>query len=130
MSGLAPVFLACMIQAADHYQVPVPLLRAIQTVEGGRIGMANRNTNGSFDYGLMQINSSWLDELRPYGYTAETLRNDGCANIAAGAWVLSWCFAQEQGYWEAVGCYHSPTQWRAREYAWKVFRALKRQNNG
>lgn len=50
---------ACFEEAAMRYRVPVPLLKAISTVDsGGRADAYNRNKNGSYDIGHMQINSA------------------------------------------------------------------------
>ena len=57
---------ACFEQAAQRYQVPVELLKAISTVESnGNPNAVNKNKNGSVDIGHMQINDWWLPKLEP-----------------------------------------------------------------
>ena len=80
---------ACFEQAAQRYQVPVELLKAISTVESnGNPNAVNTNKNGSVDVGHMQINDWWLPKLEPYGITKEKLK-DPCINTNVGAWILA-----------------------------------------
>src|SRR5882762_4685919 len=79
----------CINQAAIVYHVPATLILSVLAVEGGRVGLVSVNKNGSVDYGPMQINSVWLSKLRPYGYTANRLQYDPCANVMVGTWILA-----------------------------------------
>jgi len=78
-----------------------------------------KNTNGTLDLGLMQINTSWLPKLAQAGISRERLM-DPCTNILVGAWVLHDAVQRHGLSWKAVGVYHSPTAWRQRAYAAKV----------
>ena len=40
----------CINQAAVTYYVPAKVILSVMAVEGGRVGMAKRNTNGTYDY--------------------------------------------------------------------------------
>jgi hypothetical protein len=62
----------CINSAAIQYQVPAIVIISVLQVEGGRVGTASRNSNGTYDYGPMQINSTWLNKIQPYGYTKES----------------------------------------------------------
>ena len=54
----------CLQQAAQFHRVAYPLLRAIAEQESGFSStVSNTNKDGSVDYGLMQINSSWLPKF-------------------------------------------------------------------
>lgn len=102
----------CLDSAATWAHVHPTLLRAIAWVESqGNPRALTWNTNGTYDTGLMQINSSWYD----HGLAAIWHRlGDPCVNVAAGSWVLKQCI-DEYGYtWEAVGCYHSGSGWHTR----------------
>ena len=122
----------CLRRAADHFDLPVLLLTAIRQQEGGEAGSLHRNTNGSVDYGVMQINSIWLPRLETAGYTASILRWDACYNIMAGAWILARAMHDEHvwrrrrpgavAFWRAVGAYHSRTPRLNRAYAQKIWR--------
>ena len=60
---MAVPFLACMAAAAAFYHLPPRVLPSIQLVEGGRAGVVSRNSDGSEDLGLMQVNSIWIPAL-------------------------------------------------------------------
>ncbi len=55
--------LNCSIQAGLKYNVPVDVLLAISSIENGNIDTISKNTNNSYDYGVMQINSIYIEEL-------------------------------------------------------------------
>ena len=58
---------ACWEQAASRYQVDPALLYAIARTESGvNLAAWHRNRDGSFDIGLMQINSAWFPTLAHY----------------------------------------------------------------
>jgi hypothetical protein len=73
---------ACWEDAAARYGVNPYLLYAIAKTESNLNPSAiNRdNKNGSYDIGLMQINSRWLPTLRKYGIEESQLW-DACLNI-------------------------------------------------
>jgi hypothetical protein len=116
----------CLRTAAMHYRIAPELLRAIRTVEGGRIGAVHRNSNGTVDYGPFQVNSIWLTTLAPYGYTAERLTSDPCANVYAAAYILRRALDHAPNFWLGVGHYHSHSFTLARRYAWRVYRVYRR----
>jgi hypothetical protein len=74
----------------------------------------------SFDLGLMQINSHWLDR---YGISAEAAL-DPLANILFGSWILKQEFRRTGDLTAAVGAYHSPSSVKANKYARTVMAAL------
>ncbi len=79
------------------------------------------NKNGTYDFGLMQVNSWWADILGPEAWSALV---EPCYNVKVGAWILSQCI-QEHGYtWEAVGCYHSHSDKSKKKYAWLIYDSL------
>lgn len=110
----------CINQAATAYYVPATLVIAVLTTEGGKIGDANPNINGTLDYGPMQINSIWLRKIQAYGYTKEMVQYDPCVNVAVGAWILSQAIADGGNLWEGVGDYHSHTFDKNQNYQYKV----------
>ncbi|MDK8465885.1 lytic transglycosylase domain-containing protein [Marinobacter sp. SS13-12] len=125
----------CFSEAAGRYQVPTRLLKAIALVESNNQTDAinGNNSDGSRDYGLMQINSQHLERLRPYRITAPVLVRDPCANIHVGAWILAENLVTTKGnLWAAVGAYNAgfstkPKVQRARlNYVAKVRNALQR----
>lgn len=116
---------ACWDAAAARYGVNPYLLYAIAKTESHLDPAAiNRNNkDGSYDIGLMQINSRWLPVLRKYGVgEAELL--DACTNIQVGAWVLAENMHRMGNSWDAVGAYNASSPERRLKYALKVYRNL------
>jgi soluble lytic murein transglycosylase-like protein len=97
-------FRFCFHRAGVMYHVSPDLLKAIARVESGLNPSAlNRNRNGSYDYGLMQINSRWYETL---GDDWRHL-SDPCYNVLVGAWILRQCIDRYGYTWDAVACYHT-----------------------
>lgn len=98
----------CFEQAADYYQLPKVLLRAIAYHESRlKPNAVNTNTSGSKDIGLMQVNEMWLPELAKQGIQRADLF-DGCVNTFAGAWILAQNLHRSKGdVWKAVGAYNA-----------------------
>lgn len=99
----------CINQAAIEYHVPAKLIISVLRTEGGHLGTASLNKNGTYDYGPMQINSRWLKQLAAYGYDATALRDNPCLNVKVGAWILGKAIASGNTLWHGVGNYHSHT---------------------
>lgn len=116
---------ACWEDAAARYGVNAHLLYAIAKTESGLNPAAvNRaNKNGSYDIGLMQINSRWLPTLRKYGIEEAQLW-EPCVNIHVGAWVLAQNMRRMGNSWEAVGAYNARNPELRIKYAQKVYRNL------
>ena len=122
----APAHSFCFAEAAAEYNVAPQLLWAISRQESRNDQSAVRwNTNGTYDYGHMQINSLWASTLGPIRWAALA---DPCQSTRTGAWILSHCI-QKYGYnWKAVGCYHSQTPDKRDKYASSVARILQRSS--
>lgn len=115
---------ACWEEAANWYGVNVYLLYAIAKTESGLNPAAiNRNKNGTYDIGLMQINSSWLPVLRKHGIEEKQLY-DACTSIQVGAWILADNMRRMGTTWEAVGAYNARDTALRVKYAWKVFKNI------
>ena len=128
-----PSLLPCFEQAAEHYGLASELLWAIAQTESRLDPLAVNTTNrdGSWDIGLMQINSRWLPQLRQAGIAPESLY-DPCTSIWVGAWVLAGNVAHYGYGWQAVGAYNAGTadshaaSVRRERYADRVHRQLRR----
>lgn len=123
----------CFDQAAAVYGVPESLLRAIARVESDLRDLPpSKNNDGTWDIGIMRINSGWLPTLHRYGITVEAL-NDRCQNVMVGAWILASNKARYGMNWTAVGAYNvgcarlarRECEYRRNRYNWKVFCALQ-----
>lgn len=122
----------CWEAASQSYGIPVEVLKAVAKTESNFNPKAvNKNSNGSYDIGMMQINSTWLPKLEAYGIT-ETSLHDACSNLKVGAWILS-NNAKKLGWnWSAIGAYNvgcakldaAECDRRRNRYAWKVHTAL------
>jgi soluble lytic murein transglycosylase-like protein len=113
----------CFDEAGSLYGVSPRLLRAIAQIESGfKPEALNRNPDGTYDYGLMQINSSWA---RVLGEKLWSSLGDPCTNVKVGAWILSDCIRRHGYTWEAVGYYNAATKHKRVKYATKVYQALR-----
>lgn len=118
----------CVTAAARAYEGVSPLmLKTVIAVEGGQVGTVRKNTDGSFDLGIMQINTINLKDIaKNLGFSARDLLLDGCKNIKSGAWLLSRHLKDTDGsYWLAMGNYHSKTPPLRLKYLRKIADAYR-----
>lgn len=121
-----PVQADCLDDAANYWGVPVPLARAIAMHESGmRPNAVGKNTNGSRDIGLMQINSWWLPSLAKYGIREADLF-DACKNAYIGNWIMAQNILRFGLNWDAVGAYNATTPAKREVYARKIYAQLLR----
>lgn len=124
MPGSPTMAAGCFEQAAQRYSVPVALLKAIALQESnGRAHAFNRNPNGSYDIGLMQINSGWLPALARHGVAPQHLW-DPCVSTLVGAWILSNNFARLGYNAQGLGAYNASSPQKRERYARQVLRRL------
>lgn len=113
----------CFDEAAKEYNIPKQLLVAIARVESNlKPNAINYNKNGTFDYGVMQINSSWYFEL---GDEKWHKLADPCENVKTGAMILSRCIKKFGYNWKAIDCYNKGSKAKENSiYVIKVYKAL------
>jgi soluble lytic murein transglycosylase-like protein len=110
----------CFDAAAAYHQVNPWVLRAISKHEsGGKAHAIGQNTNGSQDWGAMQINTQHLGTLAKYGIGKEQIF-DGCVNVFIGAWVLKGMQRVHGNTWTAIGAYNTSIPARRVWYAGKI----------
>jgi hypothetical protein len=108
-------YLKCMLVVAATLGLPPRVLPVIQKIEGGSAGIVTQDTNGTEDFGVMQVNSIWIAPLAararlPEEITRQRLIDDPCFNIAAAALILRTYLAETNGaLLPAIGDYHSHT---------------------
>ena len=124
-------FMQCLGWAASNYQVPVDALMGIMRVEGGHSGQAIADRNGTYDLGVMQINTLWVPQLArlwhvDYATAYRAVRDNGCENVYVGAWVLKQKIAQTGTIYNGIADYHSATPSRGMPYADKVTMRMTR----
>jgi hypothetical protein len=104
---------ACIYAAASVYHEPPAVLLILLNVEGGTLGAVSHNNNGTVDIGPMQVNQLWIPRLADHWNadprtTYDALRDNFCANVEAGAWILRQGLDRAHGdFWGGVGYYHS-----------------------
>jgi hypothetical protein len=119
----------CITAAARVHRLPPAVLVILLNIEGGARGRVSRNTNGTVDIGPIQVNTANLPDLAAHwhatiGDTYKAVRDNFCANVEAGAWILRRYLDEAAGdFWEGVGYYHSHTP----EYKTRYLREVLRQ---
>ena len=114
----------CFEEAGMQYGINPQILRAIAKVESNfNPAAVNYNTNGTYDFGLMQINSIWAPTI---GKQRWSTLGEPCNNVKTGAWILSMCMAKYGYTWKAIGCYNSQTPEKRDRYSKRVFEQLQR----
>lgn len=123
-AGSAHAF--CFQEAGERYGVAPQVLWGIAQIESNfNPNAVNRNKNGSYDYGVMQINSSWRKTL---GEQLWKSLSDPCTNVMTGAYILRQCMDKYGNSWKAIGCYNSQTPVHRDRYANKVYQVLVQKN--
>ncbi len=126
------VIRSCIEAAANAHGLPPTVLVILLRVEGGRLGRVSDNTNATVDIGPMQVNEIWLRKLAarwgasvPDAFLA--LRDNFCANLEGGAWILRQGLDEARGdFWRGVGYYHSHTPENKANYLRKVLQQALR----
>jgi hypothetical protein len=112
----------CLQAAGRLHHVSPAILVILLNVEGGRLGAVSQNTNDTVDIGPMQVNSIWVRKIaQRWRATPEAtyraLRDNLCANLEAGAWILRLGLDEARGdLWEGVAFYHSHSPEHKRTY--------------
>ncbi len=125
-------YLTCMLMVANTFGLPPRVLPVIQMVEAGKPGLASRNSNGTEDLGVMQVNTIWVPVFAPQlGLSPEVMRdrllNQPCFNIAIAGAILSMHMSETKGNLaRAIGDYHSRRPTLNARYQTKVGAAAEK----
>lgn len=87
----------CSIAASIKYQIPANVLLAIAEKEGGKPGQWVRNSNGTFDVGAMQFNTTYLKDLSRYGITPDHIASSGYYAYDLTSWCVQLHLKNDQG---------------------------------
>lgn len=102
--------LVCGISAAIEYNVPVDIMLAIADIEAGKPFTVSVNSNGTFDIGVMQFNTAYLQDLQKFGISAEDVKGTGCYPYRLAAWRIRRHIEYDKGdIWTKAANYHSRT---------------------
>jgi hypothetical protein len=127
-----PTIRGCITAAAEVYRLPPAVLVILLNVEGGSLGRVSPNTNGTVDIGPIQVNEIWLPEVAAHWHATiadayKALRDNFCANVEAGAWILRRSLDEAHGdFWQGVSYYHSHTPEYQTDYLRGVWREILR----
>jgi soluble lytic murein transglycosylase-like protein len=111
--------------ASRKYSISPKILWAIMKVESEYKKTIHINSNGSFDIGVMQINSLWIKSLANKGFKVDILNNKDNVNIAS--YILKENMNKGYSLWQSVGLYHSTDKRLQAVYIKRVKRALNEQ---
>jgi soluble lytic murein transglycosylase-like protein len=115
----------CFEEAGKAFDIDPAVLEAIAKVESNfNPAAVNYNRNGTYDFGLMQINSTWYKVL---GEKIWMRLGNPCVNVYVSAWILRQCLDRHGNIEDALACYNAGNRLKAgRAYARKVMREIKR----
>lgn len=124
--------LECFVDISNYYKVPTEIILAVAKKENGRNGLVvGPNDNGSYDLGVMQINTWWFDDRNKYnmvnwGIEIEDVINNPCQNLAVASWILAMNYQQTNNWYDAVTIYNAGKICQVgRKYADDVFLLMK-----
>lgn len=115
----------CLERVSSRYEVHPLILSIVANVEGGWSGAKIKNTNGTYDLGLMQINTIHLEQLSNYGITERMLQNNDCISVGFAAWYIrnvtvDQTAGNSMDYFRAIARYHSKNEPHRSRYAEKL----------
>jgi hypothetical protein len=113
----------CSVLAANHYRIPPLVLLAVAELEGGKPGQKVRNSDGTYDYGTMQINTVSLMDLRKYGINEHHVLAKGCYPYYLAGWRIAGHLQNDEGdIWQRAANYHSRTPYYNSVYRTNLLR--------
>jgi len=120
----------CIAQAAQCFQVNPLLIKAIIWHESKNQPQAvNINKNRTVDVGIMQINTVHFSSLKARGIDEQRIRQDSCANVFSGTWILKQKIEQYGYSWDGIGSYHSSTAMPREKYVQKIVSIIAYQTS-
>lgn len=120
----------CVTGYSRQFAIPVAVTLAIMKTEGGHPGSYNRNTNGTYDMGVMQLNTVHVEDyarkygMSEYGFKTRAV-HDGCFSVYVGLDLLRRHLDESGNLATAVAHYHSKTPELGAKYLKRFSRNLR-----
>ncbi|MCT4700542.1 lytic transglycosylase domain-containing protein [Enterobacteriaceae bacterium H20N1] len=119
----------CFNLAAEEFHLEPQIIYAIAKAESNlNTNAIHTNHNGSFDIGLMQINSIHEPELGRLGISMDELM-EPCKNIIVGTWLLRKSIDRAGELWKGIALYHSATPAYGIKYVLRIRSIYSRLSN-
>jgi soluble lytic murein transglycosylase-like protein len=98
----------CVAQASESYGVAPELIQAVMFHESSyRVDVVVKREK-FHALGLMQINTQWwLEPLKDFEITYETLITEPCTNVAVGTWILRRFYLRHGNWFDALAAYNA-----------------------
>lgn len=120
----------CVNGSARDYEInPFILLSVLKQESGGKTGIVSQNTNGTYDLGPAQFNtSSWAAIFQnKFSISRDALINNMCQAIRAMAYAVRTEIDKAGGdIWKGIGNYHSRTPAYHQRYVKAVYAQYQR----
>lgn len=99
----------CFETVGKAYSIDPLLLESIALTESNKNTnvISQNNTNGTYDIGIMQINSFHLETLKKFNISEQDLIKDSCVNITVAGFILSSNIKIRGNTWDAIGAYNA-----------------------
>lgn len=101
----------CSVEAGIHYEMPADLIFAVALNEGGQADSKVKNSNGTYDLGLMQFNTAYLKTLKKFGVNKEDVQKNDCYPFHLAGWRIKQHIEEDtsEDIFTKVAYYHSRT---------------------
>ncbi len=120
----------CIAEAAQCFQINPLIIKAIIWHESKNKPQAlNKNKNKTIDVGIMQINTVHFKALKTLGIDETLLRENSCANVFSGTWVLKQSIERYGYTWSGIGNYHSKTPVHHDKYVKKIISLIAHETS-
>lgn len=96
----------CFEAAQKYTGIEKEILYSIAKIESNFNHRAkNVNKNGTIDYGIMQVNSYWINVFSEKGFPQSYMKSP-CGNIYSAAYILKYCMEKKKKFSLAIECYN------------------------
>jgi hypothetical protein len=123
----------CVMITAQTYEVPPGVLLGISQVQNGKAGEEKQQMDGSYNLGVMQINTKILPIIAHlWAITEEdarkSLKDDTCLNFAVAGWILRQKINQTGNLWNGIALFPQNESEQGEIYSKKVESVMRQYN--